>query len=186
MEQWYCLYTKPNSEYLVGSSLEWCGYKTYLPLVACSSVSNDKKPFFPCYLFLQANFETISLSSIQWIPGLRHIISFNNKPVSLSDELIANIQSLVEQFKGYGGLSYHHFNQGDPVRIINGPLYGLEAIFDEPENANRRVHVLLKFLGQLNRVAIGVEDLEKTTEVSVNQAKLLRRTRGKGRRINAV
>ena len=187
MEHWYCLHAKPNAEYLVSASLEWRGLKPYLPLVtSLRSEKTDKRPFFPGYLFLQVNLARVSISSLQWTPGLRRIISFNNEPAVLSDDLIRGIQRIVAQFEDSGGLPIHNFTPGDTVRITNGPLSGLEAIFDEPGNASKRVHVLLEILGQLSRVEINVNDLERTTEVSEPKAKRPRRTRGKGRRIQTT
>lgn len=187
MKQWYCLYTKPNSEHRVSAALEWQDLETYLPMIKSSSdrSTGRGKPFFPCYLFLQADLQRLELSRLRWTPGLRKIIAFNNKPAPIPEEFIDSIRNIVERLEHSGGLPIHSFSRGDTVRIQTGPLAGLEAIFDDPGNTNRRVHILLEILGQLTRVSIDVDELEGSPNSSVTTNHSPRRTRGKGRRIKS-
>jgi len=188
MEQWYTLYTKSKSEYQVVAALQERGFQTYLPETV--SVKGRQKgkniAFFPRYLFVKVDFEAVGLSQVQWTPGLRRIVSFDSRPVSVPNEVIDLIGRKLDEIKTTGGWPARAFKPGDPVRITNGPFRDMPAIFDGPTTPTERVQVLLKILGHVNRVQMAVDDLEKaSSEAEIPKPKRPRRTRGQGRRINS-
>ena len=184
MKQWYTIHTKPKAEYQVATALQRRGIQTYLPELESPQARQERmtKPFFPCYLFARIDFEVTGLSQVQWTPGLRRIVAFGDRPVPLSDEMIDLIRRRLD---GVGGRPMvHDLHRGDKVRITDGPLQGMLAIFEGPSTPSERVQVLLTFLGQLSRVHVSAADLHKVSTVA--QAPVLkrpRRTRGQGRRI---
>jgi transcriptional antiterminator RfaH len=185
MRQWYTLHTKPNAEYQVAATLHKRGIETYLAEIESPNrKGREKKPFFPCYLFVRVDLEVTGLSQVQWTPGLRRIVAFDDRPVPLSDEVINLIQRRLEGVNAGGEPPIHPFHAGETVRITDGPLAGMQAIFEGPSTPSERVQVLLTFLGQASRAYVAVTDLEKdTTETQAVAPKRLRRTRGRGRRI---
>lgn len=187
MKHWYVLHSKPNAEYQLTTALQERGIQSYLPQIEVREAKRGRKrkPFFPCYLFAKINFEEVGLSLIQWTPGLRRIVAFDGQPVPLDDEVIALIQHKLEEANLTDEQVTHPFQPGDPVRITEGPLQGLQAIFEGPTTAAERVQVLLNFLGQVSRAQVPVTALEKTDRDAVpSPPKRPRRTRGQGRRIN--
>ena len=187
MEQWYTLHTKPNAEYQVITALQQREIETYLPEIKVPKAQrgHERKPFFPCYLFVKTDFEVVGLSHLQWTPGLRRIIAFDDQPAPLADEIIDLIRHKVDVINAAGGLWEHTFQPGDNVRITDGPLEGMLAIFEGPTTPFERVQVLLTFLGQTCRAQIPITYLEKeplTAESPIT--KHPRRTRGRGRHIN--
>lgn len=185
MEQWYTLYTKPNAEYQVEASLQKRGIQTYLPEVESPTTSHERgwKPFFPCYLFIKVDFETVGISHVQWTPGLRRVIAFDDCPVPLSDEVVELMRRKVDGIKATGSGLGNTFQPGETVRITQGPLQGMPAIFDGPSTPAERVRVLLAFLGHASRAYVSVTDLEKAPpETQAPVPKRPRRTRGGGRR----
>lgn len=188
MENWYTLHTKPNAEYQVAASLKRREIQTYLPEVETPKARNRRKmkPFFPCYLFIKVDFGRVGLSQVQWTPGLRRIVAFDNRPVPLPDEIINTIRRKLEEVNTAKGQVAHNFRPGDPVRITDGPLQGLLAIFEGPSTPAERVRVLLNMLGHASRVHLSVNDLEKAEPgTEAPKPKRPRRTRGRGRRIKA-
>jgi transcription elongation factor/antiterminator RfaH len=186
MEQWYTLYTKPNAEYQVVTALQKRGIETYLPEIEIAKERRvrDRKPFFPCYLFIKADLKVVGLSRVRRTPGLRRIVAFDDCPVPLPDEVINLIRCKLDELNAAGGQPMHTFRPGDTVRITDGPLQNMLAVFEGPTTPAERVQVLLTFLGHARRASVPVTDLEKTpsgAEVSV--PKRPRRTRGQGRRI---
>jgi transcription elongation factor/antiterminator RfaH len=187
MEQWYTLYTKPNAEYQVAASLQKREIQTYLPEIeiAKDRRGRDRKPFFPCYLFIKADLRVVGLSRVRWTPGLRRIVTFDDWPVPLPDEVINLIRCKLGEINAAGGQPRHTFRPGDSVRITDGSLQNMLAIFEGPTTPAQRVRVLLTFLGHARRVSVPVADLEKAlSEAEVSMPKRPRRTRGQGRRIN--
>ncbi len=185
-KRWYTLYTKPNAEYQVASALNQRGIQSYLPEIelARPQRGRKKKPFFPCYLFIKVDFEAIGLSAVQWTPGLRRIVSFGDQPIPLPDDLIYLIRRRLGEIRAAGGWPAHSFKPGDTVRITEGPLRNMLAVFEGPTTPSQRVKVLCSILGRLSRVQVEPDILVLTaTQAQAPAPKRPRRTRGRGRRI---
>lgn len=186
MEQWCTLHTKPNAEYQVTAALQQRKIETYLPEIVTPTANKGKRkqPFFPCYLFAWIDLERVGFSAVQWTPGLRRLVTFDDQPASLPDEVIELIRQQVDQLEASGGLPQHNLKPGDRVRIKEGPFQDMLALFTGPTTPAQRVHVLLEILGHACRVKVAVTDLEKTEpQPPPIPAKQPRRTRGRGRRI---
>jgi transcriptional antiterminator RfaH len=188
MKAWYVLYTKPNAEYQVADAMCQRGFEIYLPEidpVGKGRRCKKKRPFFPCYLFSRIDFETVSLSSVQWTPGLRRVVTCDGRPTSLADEIIDLIRSKLGEIEASGGYPLHPFKPGDLVRITDGPFRDMVAIFHGPSTPAQRVKVLLDILGPARPTQVEVTDLEKVSQdVAGPLPKRPRRTRGRGRRID--
>ena len=154
MLRWYALYTKPKKERQVDALLREQGIETYLPTVQRKVRRRDRPDrviYFPCYLFARLDLGDTPRSSIDWMPGIRHIVSLGERPAVVADEIVGLLRRRLEGIEevGYGDL-----RQGDRVRITSGPLRDLEAIFDQPLSAADRVRVLLDVMGRMTPVEI--------------------------------
>jgi transcriptional antiterminator RfaH len=187
MEHWYALHTKPNSEFQVERVLQQAGFQTYLPEIqsAPTSRARSTKPFFPCYLFLKTDFEKVGLSRVQWTPGLRRVVAFDERPIPVPGGVIDVIRTTVESKGSPSERWAHNFVPGETVRIQEGPLEGMLAVFEGPTTPAERVQVLLSILGHASRTQVSVSDLKKVPyDDDVREVKRQRRTRGRGRRVN--
>jgi len=174
---WYVVYTKPQKELQVASLLEKQQKLTvYLPEVY-QKYRNllQLRPLFPRYLFVQMNLEKMELDVVNFTPGVIKVVSSDDTPLPLRNTVIEAIRQEVERLNEKGGLPTQHFEEGEKVRLLSGPLAGLEAVFVRHLNARDRAVVLLRFLGQENQVEIAVSEIEP---------KRRRGTRGRGRKIH--
>ena len=186
MRQWYTFHTKPNSEQQVMLVLEQSGIETYLPQleIRISKTKRISKPFFPCYLFGKVNFELLPLSSVQWTPGLRRVVTIDNQPVAVREEMIKLIRHKLGEIDRKTGETAPFYKKGEPVYITGGPFQGMLAIFERWSTPRERVRVLLDILGQASRVQVEVTNLARPSEEAKGSLpKRPRRTRGRGRRI---
>jgi transcriptional antiterminator RfaH len=154
MQRWYALYTKPKKERQVDALLQEQGIETYLPTVQRKVRRRDRPDrivYFPCYLFARLDLSDTPRSSIDWMPGIRHIVSLGERPAVVADEIVALLRRRLE---GIEEMGYGNLKQGDRVRITSGPLRELEAIFDQPLSAADRVRVLLDVMGRMTPVEI--------------------------------
>jgi transcriptional antiterminator RfaH len=161
MEHWYALYTKPKKEHQVNTFLQGQGIETYLPTVQRKVRRRDRPDrvvYFPCYLFARLNFQVTPKSSIAWMPGIRRIVSTGEQPLVVADEIVSTIRRRLE---GVEKIEYGGFQKGDRVRITEGPLKDLDAVFERSMTSAERVRILLDVMGRMTPVEIDYTHLEK-------------------------
>jgi len=181
MENWYTLYTKPNAEALVARTLNARGLTVFLPLLP-SRPGERPRPLFPAYLFVRCDLSIVEIESLQWIPGLRRILSFGGRPAVVPDAAIALIEHGLAEIETAGGLPTHPYKPGDIVVIDQGPLAGLRGVFQGPVGPAERVRILVHFLGETNRAEVPVDALRRASD-DEQQIHQRRGTRGRGRYI---
>lgn len=181
MHAWYALYTKPRAESKVAQTLVERGLTAFLPTLP-ATLRQPSRPLFPTYVFVRCDLEAVGLSNLQWIPGLRRILSFSGVPAVVPEEAITLIEEELRQIEAAGGLPGHRFKPGDEVVVDSGPLAGLRGVFQGPVEPAERVRILLHFLGQANRTEVPVELLRRASDEPEGQPHR-RGTRGRGRHI---
>jgi transcriptional antiterminator RfaH len=181
MEAWYALYTKPRSEPRVAHTLTVRGFTAFLPVLP-QRPGERAAPLFPSYLFVKCDIATTGVSALEWIPGLCRVLSFGGRPAIIPDRAIEMIRAEICRIEGEGGLPDHPFKPGDDVIVEEGPLAGLRGVFQGPVGPAERVHILLRFLGQVNRTEVPVSMLRLASD-EYDRAWRRRGTRGRGRHI---
>jgi transcriptional antiterminator RfaH len=83
-------------------------------------------PLFPGYLF--AKFFFPRLRMVKYASGVRNLVSFGPAPAIVGSEIIDGIRERLQG--GVVVLNVHRFVPGDVVSIQDGPLCGLETIFE--------------------------------------------------------
>ncbi len=197
MKAWYALYTKPNAEAQVARALMARGFEAFLPLLPARK-DGRLAPLFPTYLFVNCDLADIDMDLLQWIPGLRRILTLSGKPAVVPDAAIQIIETGLREIEAAGGLLQHRFKPGDTVVIEEGPLAGLRGIFQGPLGPAERVRILIRFLGETNKAEVPVEALRRVDNASTTASTTAssaapsaapsqghrRGTRGGGRRIH--
>lgn len=148
---WYALQSKPNKEDALNEQLLNQGIEVFYPRIRVNPVNpraRKIKPYFPGYMFIKADLETVGLSTIQWMPFSRGMVIFDQEPAPVPDFLIDAIKRKVEQVNAAGGEIFTGLNKGDAVLIEEGPFAGYEAIFDLRLPGSERVRVLIKLLSE--------------------------------------
>ncbi len=186
MKQWYALYTKPNAEHRVQAALQRRNIETFLPEIAPPPSANiqRKLPFFPNYLFMRIDLQSTPASRWIWTPGLRYVVSSDEKPIVIPIQAIELIKNQLAAYDVDRKTNRLGFKHGDKVRMNKGPFADMIAIFEKPSSAATRVRVLLNFLGRMSLIQVDVADIEKAPpEAVVEEPTRHRRTRGHGRHI---
>ncbi len=159
---WYLIYAKPSQEIVAQQQLERQGYTTYLPMIMNAKRRNGRRryveePFFPRYLFIHLDQTNDNWSPIRSTMGVSSIVRFGMQPVSVSDEVI----EFIKQRENPDGLHevQDELSQGDNVRVLDGPMMGLEGVF-VAKTSEQRVMLLLDLMGKTTRVQIDVDAIE--------------------------
>jgi transcriptional antiterminator RfaH len=156
---WYALRSKPRQEDAVWRQVLSQGFEVYYPRLRVHPVnprSRKIKPYFPGYLFVNADLEDVGLSVFQWMPHTIGLISFGGEPAVVPDHLVQAIRKRVEEINSAGGELFDGLKQGDLVWIKEGPFQGFEAIFDARLPGSERVRVLIEFLGSSRKVPLNL------------------------------
>ncbi len=156
---WYAIHTKPRQESLVEASLGQYGLETFCPRIKQVKLVRRKRvirvgALFPNYLFVRFHVDK-DLRGVKYARGVRNIVSFGSTPSVVSEDLILGLKEKLEA--DIWDASSTKFASGQPVRIQDGPLYGLEAVFEREMSDHCRAVLLLKALAYQARVIVPLE-----------------------------
>ena len=157
---WYVLHSKPRKEDFLLDQLKSHGFEAYCPFVRVVTVNpraRKIRPYFPGYVFLQADLGQSKASSLQWMPGATGFVSFDGIPARVPEGLIPTLRQRVDEVNASGGELLHELKPGDRVRVVEGPFAGYEAIFDVRLPGSERVRVLLKLLQQRRQLPVELD-----------------------------
>jgi transcription antitermination factor NusG len=148
---WYAIQSKPNKEDALYQQLENQGVEVFYPRIRVSPVNpraKKVKAYFPGYMFVRADLKEVGLSTFQWMPFARGMVTFDQEPATVPDGLIQAIRRKVDDVNAAGGEVFSGLHKGDSIQIHDGPFAGYEAIFDLRLPGSERVRVLIKLLSQ--------------------------------------
>ena len=157
---WYALRSKSRKEEAVFRQLQSQGYEIFYPCLRVHPVNPRSRkivPYFPGYLFVEADLEQSGISVFQWMPHTIGLVSFGGEPSIVPENLILAIQKRVDEINAAGGEIFDGLKPGETVWISDGPFQGFEAIFDGRLPGSERVRVLLEFLGNRRKVSVVLE-----------------------------
>jgi transcriptional antiterminator RfaH len=161
---WYVLLSKPHKENQVYAHLRTAGIETYYPCLRVKPVNprcSTIRPYFPGYMFVNADLDLINSGSLQWLPGTVGLLQFGDVLATVPDGFIKQLRQRIDQINQAGGLTFDGLKSGDPVQITGGPFAGYEAIFDTRLGGNERVRVLLDILGRLVSAEIDARNITR-------------------------
>jgi transcription antitermination factor NusG len=152
---WFAVRVKSNFERRVAASLVYKGLEAFLPEYETRRRWSDRYktidcPLFPGYVFcrIDLNHRLVVLST----PGFLCIVSNGGKPAPVDEAEIARIQVVVRS--RLSALPWPTLAVGQRVRLVRGPLSGLEATLLE--------------VGKRKRIYVGVTLLRRGVSVEVD------------------
>jgi transcription antitermination factor NusG len=152
---WYAVYTKHQHEKSATTFLTRKGFEVLLPLYRAAHRWKDRmqvvaQPVFPCYLFIRTRLER-KLEIVQ-TPGVFWLVGSGGHASLVPDSEIASIRKIAESSTYFEPHPY--LTSGDRVRVLAGPLAGIEGILTRVKNRYR--------------VVLSVELLQKAVAVEVD------------------
>ena len=88
------------------------------------------------------------------------VVSSGDVPIEVPDRTIEQLQEWIESYAESIELAPNSLKQGDRVKITEGPMQGLEAIFLSEPSQNECVALLLDLMDSQARVQISREKIE--------------------------
>jgi transcription termination/antitermination protein NusG len=126
---WYAVYTRPRFEHHVASRLANYGIEYFLPQYVSKRQWHDRMthlslPLFPSYVFVRISLRD-HRPGVHLIPGIVRFVGTRNHPTPLATSEIESLRRVINSFEA----APHPFlNEGSRVRVIAGPLAGVEGI----------------------------------------------------------
>jgi transcription antitermination factor NusG len=158
---WYAVHTSPRHEKRVAEYLNQKAVENFLPLF--KTVRKWKNgvraevafPLFPGYLFtripLQERLRVLEL------PSVVRLVGFNSIPIAVPAEEIETLRSGLHCLRAE---PHPYLTIGDRVRIIAGPMSGLQGILTRRKQ-DLRVVLSIDLIMRSIAVEVELSDLER-------------------------
>jgi transcription elongation factor/antiterminator RfaH len=163
--RWYVIHTQPKQESRAESNLRAWQVETFNPIFKeryynpyTGQPTYRIKSLFPQYIF--GRFQAGSLiNKVCYTRGVRSVVSFGERPTAVDDEVIALLQSRVDE----NGLIHmgECLKAGDKVVIKNGAWKGLLGVFEHEAKHSERVMILLSCVNYQGRIIVDRELVKK-------------------------
>ena len=138
--RWYAAYTCANHEKRVAQQLRIRDVEYFLPLFCSVRRWIDRRvtldlPLFPGYVFVHIALR--DRLQVQTVAGVARFVGFDSTPAVLPDDEINSLRASL----GSGALAEPHpyIVPGRQVRVVRGPLAGLDGVLLRRKGAVRLV-----------------------------------------------
>lgn len=144
---WYVVHTHPKQEDRTHTNLMTWGIETITPKLRVNKyneftgkVTHLQKPLFPGYIFSRFKYNDV-FHRVRFTRGVRNLVSFNNQPALLDDEIIALVRAQI----GDDGFvkTLDELKAGDEVVIKDGRFKNFYGVFEREMPDADRVRILL-------------------------------------------
>lgn len=154
--QWFAVWTRSRQEKSAAAALETVGVSHFLPLKSEIRQWSDRKqtitvPLFSGYLFVRINPARGGRLEVLKTPGIAGFVGNQTGPLPIPDHQIEDIRTILDTRVACEVLPL--LNEGDRVRVVRGPLTGVEGRLVRSNSSTR--------------LAISIEMIHKTLVVSV-------------------
>jgi transcription antitermination factor NusG len=156
---WYAVYTRSRHEKKVAANLEDKRVEVFLPLRSVLSRWKDRRkevhlPLFSGYLFVHILREQ-RLPVLQ-TSGVVRFVGNGDGLDPVPEDQIVSIQRLMESGLRYD--PYPYLKEGMQVRVVRGPLKGIEGILVD----KRKKHLLVLSVDMIQQSAALQVDISDT------------------------
>jgi transcription antitermination factor NusG len=160
-EGWYAVYTKHQHEKSATNLLARKGFNVLLPLYRAAHRWKDRVqivalPIFPCYLFLHTSLQR-KLEILQ-TPGVFWLVGHGGHASLVPDRDIESIRTITQG--GAHAEPHPYLKSGDLVRVLAGPMAGVEGILTRVKN-RYRVVLSVDLLQKAVAVEVDVSSVER-------------------------
>lgn len=163
MTHWYAVYTQPRHENKVYDRLLKKKIETFLPLIERWSRRKDRRkrihlPLFPGYLFVRTSMDPYVHLEILKTDSVVRILGNDGKPIPIPNEQVFTIHALIKN--GVAVTPCPYLKEGMRVRVVNGPLIGIEGIFVKAQPQKHRLVLSVDLIKESVSVEIDELDVE--------------------------
>ena len=172
---WYALQVRAGRESYVANLLETKGITVYCPTITSQSITargsrRRTASLFPGYLFCRINMNNrMPVLGTTWVSS---IVGSGRTPVPVPEIEIESLRTLVSNAPEI--LPHEYLTVGERVRVLSGPLTGLEGIVNDLKSP-RRVVVSITLLQRSVAAEIDTDTVAPLEDVMPETSVLRRR-----------
>lgn len=165
--QWFAVYSRPRQERIALDNLARQGFDCFLPEAVNPYQRLSKKnqlriePLFPRYLFLNAVPEVQNLATVRSTRGVVGLVRSGFELVRVPEAIIHALRARQHPETGLIDLEPVPVEEGDRVRVFDGPFAGIEGIL-EAKTGEQRALILMDLLGRQTAVEVDCMLLQRT------------------------
>ena len=174
IKHWYIIHTQTGQELKVKSALDGkiqqglaggLVSNVLVPMERVTEVRAGKKriserKFFPGYLLIEMEMTDESWHLVRTTQGVTGFIGAGRRPVSLSEEEVAEILRQTEERKDKPTPRVT-FQKGEGVRVIEGPFTNFNGVLEEVNIARGKLKVLVSIFGRQTPVELEFWQVER-------------------------
>ena len=158
IERWYAVCCKPRQETVAELNLLRQGFQVYLPRIRIRQRRRGHwldavEVLFPRYIFIRIDPMLRSTATVRSTRGVVGLVRFGGEPAVVPDAVMDALRQREDVASGLHQDRRPLFNAGEAIRLVDGPLAGMEGVFTQ-QDGDKRVIVLLELLGKANRVTV--------------------------------
>lgn len=167
MKSWYVAQCRPREEERALQNLSNQGIDAFYPYAEVKKRVRRKlvtrvEALFPGYIFVQADLNIVSASTIGSTRGVRSLVRFGGGPCQVPSDLVYDLMHHCDSDALREQLSEVPLS-GEKVLIEQGPFAGLEAIYLEADGELRAI-LLLTLLQKETSSSFGIEEFSRLTK----------------------
>lgn len=159
-EKWYCVRSRPKQEALAARFLRReAGLEVFCPMIRFRRSRRQHamwvtEAMFPNYLFVRFDYRR-NHRHVAASRGVVNIVGFGGIPSVVPDPVIAELSARVSESETI--VIERPVRVGDEVKLLDGPLGGIQALVTRVIPARKRIAVLLDLLGETREVEIDAD-----------------------------
>ena len=157
-DRWYAVCCKPRQESVAEENLLRQGFRVYLPRIRIRQRRRGQwidavEVLFPRYIFIRIDPLRRSTAAVRSTRGVVGLVRFGGQPAVVPDAVMDALREREDADSGLHQDNRPLFNAGEPIKLVDGPLSGMEGVFTQ-QDGDKRVIVLLELLGKANKVTV--------------------------------
>ena len=164
-ESWYAIWTRSHCERLVEQQLTARGFSPFLPEVATPRQNAGaprgtmgKAAMFPGYLFVRDAMTKERYVEMLGVRGIVRVLEDGWTRLDASSRIGHRCDPPHHRIRRRG-FPHPLLRHGDRVRVVNGPLSGMEGIFVTDSQQKGRLVVTIDLLGRSVALEVSGEDV---------------------------
>jgi transcription antitermination factor NusG len=160
--RWFAVWTRSRQEKVAATIFQTMGVTHYLPLKSEVRQWSDRKqtihvPLFAGYLFVRVDPSKDSLLRVLNTPGIAGFVGNSTGPLPIPDQQIDDIRTVLTLGMDHAVLPI--LDAGDRVRVVRGPLAGIEGQLLRT-NSTSRLLISVALIHKSLAVSILRDDVE--------------------------